>query len=111
MRRPGRSRRRPFVELAEVGRHRGDRLVGRGIDDLEPDRGGAQQSVGRRERRGELVALAIGERIDQSSGEVVRSPVEVDPGTAAVVGERGDPTPAVRGIGDDLDESVALELA
>ncbi len=70
---------------------------------------GAHQQVGGRQRLGQAVALAGGERGDQTPGEALRARLEVLPRRAALGGgHRQAPTPVGR-VRPDGDQAVVLQ--
>ena len=87
------------VELGEVAVERGSRVRRVRLHLVEPDRRGAQQPIGRRQRVGQACPLWCGEWLDQPSGRPVGALIESAPLAPAERGERDDALAPVRRVG------------
>ncbi len=99
------------VELGEVVADRLDRhRVGR-VDGAQVDGGRPDEQVGRRERLGQPVALAFGQRVDERAGEVLRAVVQLAPRRTPSGGERDQPAAPVVRVRPHVDQPVVGEPA
>ena len=83
----------------------------RRIDDLGFDRRRPQQSLGRRQRRGEVGPPARRQGGEEPTGGVLGASIEALPFPPPGLGEHGAALAAVGRVSDDADEALLLELA